>query len=635
MDKRSSRSFISKFSFAMGNLGHAAFYGALSNYFIVFVTAGLFSELDPKIAAKLIGLITSLIVLIRIVEIFIDPLLGNIVDNTKTKWGKFKPWIIIGNVVSAVIMIILFTGIFNLANVNWIAFAILFVILFVVLDVFYSFSDVSYWGMVPALSDGSKERGLYTALGSFTGSVSWNGLTIIVVPIVTYFTYLATGKHTQGAPGWLAFAVIISLLAVLCAFIVAWGTEEKDDLIRTAAKPKTTIKDVFIGLAQNDQILWASLAYFMYSLANVITNGVLYYFFKFVLGRPESFQVAGWIAIGIGLLTSPLYPLLNRFIPRKYLFSFGQCCMIVSYLIFIFGRQSMGLLIIGLVLYNITFAQLVTVLTLTDAIEYGQLKTGERNEAVVLAVRPMIDKLCGAFANGIVGYIAIAAGMTGSATAADMTTKNIRTFEGFAFYVPLVLAVLALVIFLTKVKLTEEKHEEIVEELKDKLALGDEKLDLKVTEEKTRTTNVLAPISGQIEALPSKAAPDFNALGFVILPTTQKVYAPFSGTIRFTFSTKHVLGIVAHNGLEAIIHVGIDTVKLRGKGFVTHYNDGQTVKAGDLLLEFDLELIKQAGLNPNVIVFFTQPKAIAQFELTTDHEVSHGELVATVTLEQR
>ena len=247
----------------------------------------------------------------------------------------------------------------------------------------------------------------------------------------------------------------------------------------------------------------------------------------------------------------------------------------------------------------------------------------------------MIDKLCGAFANGIVGYIAIAAGMTGSATAADMTTKNIRTFEGFAFYVPLVLAVLALVIFLTKVKLTEEKHEEIVEELKDKLALGDEKLDLKVTEEKTRTTNVLAPISGQIEALPSKAAPDFNALGFVILPTTQKVYAPFSGTIRFTFSTKHVLGIVAHNGLEAIIHVGIDTVKLRGKGFVTHYNDGQTVKAGDLLLEFDLELIKQAGLNPNVIVFFTQPKAIAQFELTTDHEVSHGELVATVTLEQR
>ena len=58
--------------------------------------------------------------------------------------------------------------------------------------------------------------------------------------------------------------------------------------------------------------------------------------------------------------------------------------MITSYLIFIFARENMALLVVGLVLFNITFAQLVTVLTLTDAIEYGQLKTGERNEAVVL-----------------------------------------------------------------------------------------------------------------------------------------------------------------------------------------------------------------------------------------------------------
>ena len=112
MQKTHAHSWISKFAFAMGNLGHAAFYGVLSNYFIVFVTAGLFSKLSSKIAGQLIGLVTSLIVIIRIFEIFIDPLLGNIVDNTKTRWGKFKPWILLGNVVSAIIMIILFTGIF-------------------------------------------------------------------------------------------------------------------------------------------------------------------------------------------------------------------------------------------------------------------------------------------------------------------------------------------------------------------------------------------------------------------------------------------------------------------------------------------------------------------------------------------
>ena len=106
--------------------------------------------------------------------------------------------------------------------------------------------------------------------------------------------------------------------------------------------------------------------------------------------------------------------------------------MIASYLLFIFGRSNLVLIIIGLVLFNFTFAQLVTVLSLTDSIEYGQLKNGNRNEAVTLAVRPMLDKISGAFSNGIVGTIALLAGMTGSATAKDMTPQNIHTFESFA-----------------------------------------------------------------------------------------------------------------------------------------------------------------------------------------------------------
>ena len=79
-------------AYAFGNLGQSAFYNALSTYFIVYVTSCLFSGVEKGVAAKLIGVITSLVVIIRIAEIFIDPLLGNIVDNTTTKWGRFRPW---------------------------------------------------------------------------------------------------------------------------------------------------------------------------------------------------------------------------------------------------------------------------------------------------------------------------------------------------------------------------------------------------------------------------------------------------------------------------------------------------------------------------------------------------------------
>lgn len=73
-------------AFGLGNLGHSAFYGALSTYFIVFVTSGMFSGVAPAIANRLIGLITGLVVVIRLAEVVVDPILGNIVDNTETRW---------------------------------------------------------------------------------------------------------------------------------------------------------------------------------------------------------------------------------------------------------------------------------------------------------------------------------------------------------------------------------------------------------------------------------------------------------------------------------------------------------------------------------------------------------------------
>ena len=201
--KVSGKQIISYASFCLGNLGHAAFYGVMSTYFIIFITSAMFTGLDYSVADKLIGLITALMVLVRIVELLIDPVLGNIVDNIKTKWGKFKPWIFIGTVASSALLLILFTGIFGLAHKSW----ILFVIIYIGFDVFYSLSDVSYWGMVPALSEDSHARGIYTALGTFSGAIGWNGLTIIVVPLVTGVTYAMTGKHEEGAPGWFAFLV--------------------------------------------------------------------------------------------------------------------------------------------------------------------------------------------------------------------------------------------------------------------------------------------------------------------------------------------------------------------------------------------------------------------------------------------
>ncbi|WP_449236998.1 glycoside-pentoside-hexuronide (GPH):cation symporter [Bifidobacterium angulatum] len=462
-------------AYAFGNLGQSAFYNALSTYFIVYVTSCLFSGVEKGVAAKLIGVITSLVVIIRIAEIFIDPLLGNIVDNTTTKWGRFRPWQFLGGLVSALLLVVIYTGMFGLVNVNTTWFIVLFVICFVVLDVFYSLRDISYWGMIPALSSDSHERSTYTALGSFTGSIGYNGITVVVIPIVTYFSWVFTGSHTESQSGWTAFGIIVGLLGILTAWSVAFGTKESQSALRSKAQKNGGPLQAFKALFQNDQLLWVALSYLLYAIANVATTGVLIFLFKFVLDNQAAYSMTGIIALVAGLVVAPLYPILNKRIPRRYLYIGGMTSMIIAYIMLGIFSNNMIMVFVALVLFYVpgTMIQMTAILSLTDSIEYGQLKNGKRNEAVTLSVRPMLDKIGGAMSNGIVGFIAIAAGMTGDATAADMTAANINTFKTCAFYVPLVLIVLSLLVFMFKVKISEKMHDDIVKQLEAKLAAGE------------------------------------------------------------------------------------------------------------------------------------------------------------------
>ena len=448
-------------AFAFGNLGQAAFYNAMSTFFMTYVTTALFARTDKAVAARMIALITGLVVAIRIAEIFLDPILGNIVDNTRTKWGRFRVWQFIGGIVPSVLLVVVFTGLFGLVNVNTTWF----------ITLFYSARDISYWGMIPALSSDSHERSVYTSLGTLTGSLGYNGITVVVIPIVSYFTFKFTGEQGEGQPGWTAFAIIVALLGLITAWTVAFGTRESSSELRKQDSHCGPL-DAFKAIAHNDQLLWTALSYLLYAIANVATTGVLFYQFTYVLGMPQRFAIAGVIPVITGLVTTPLYPLLNRVIPRRWLFAGGMGLMILGYALFIAAPRNLSVVLVALILFYLPAQtiQMTAILTMTDSIEYGQLKTGQRNEAVTLSVRPMLDKIAGAFSNGIVGFVAVAAGMVGSASAADMTSANIHTFTTWAYIVPSAGIVLSLIVFLLTVRIDEKRHAQIVRELETQLA---------------------------------------------------------------------------------------------------------------------------------------------------------------------
>ena len=458
--------WASRICYAIGNLGQAAFYNALSTYFVTYYAAQtLFRDYEASEATAVIGIITALVFIIRIVEIFIDPLLGNLVDNTTSRFGRFKPWQVIGGVGSSILLFAIFTGLFGLVNVNKGVFIVVFIIVFVVLDVLYSLRDISYWGMIPALSSSSQERSVYTALGTFTGSVGYNGVTSIVVPVVGFFGAIA-GAGSESQEGWTGFGAVIAILGIVTCLAVAIGTREEESLLRDAGD-KSNPLEAFQAIVRNDQLLWVSLSYVLYSIANVATTGFMIYLFKFILRLPDSYSMVGIIAFVIGLAVTPLYPAINRRVPRRYLYLSGMVLMAVAYVLFILFSANVVVVFIALVLFYLpaTCIQMTAILTITDSVEYGQWKTGRRNEAVTLSVRPMLDKIAGALSNSIVGFVAIAAAMTNDVDPDLLTVANVETFKTAAFYVPLAVIVLSFVVFATKVSLSEKKHGEIVSEL--------------------------------------------------------------------------------------------------------------------------------------------------------------------------
>ncbi|WP_407929108.1 glycoside-pentoside-hexuronide (GPH):cation symporter [Agrilactobacillus fermenti] len=623
-------------AFASGNIGGSAVYMTFGTYFMLYITSAMFTGVSKAETNKLIAMITTLIAIIRVAEIFFDPIIGNIVDNTNTRIGKFKPWLIGAGIASSILLVVLFTGIFGLSRVNFTLFTILFIITFIAFDIFYSFRDVSYWGMVPALTEDSRERSLYTAAANFT-SFGQNIVTMIIVPIVTYFTFLFTGKSNEGQPGWTVFAIIIAAAAIIFSLTVAFGTHEKQSAVRQITKKKTSLKELVHALTHNDQMLWTALPYLVYGFGNAATAGLMFYMFKYVVGRPDLFWITGAIPTIAGFFTSPLFPVINKWVSRKTIYAVSMCSMILAYVLLIISTDSLPMVITAMVLYYVPqgFIFMAVILTLTDTIEYGQLKNGTRNEAVTLAIRPMLDKLSSAISTEIIGLVAVAAGMTGTATAASMTSSGISLFKLVAFWAGLLLHILALIIYVLKVKVSEKRHAEIVIELQNKLAnegiteVSSKEGPIVSVTPTTIETTVCAPVSGVVEKL-SNITDEMNHTGIVgkgigIKPTEGKIYAPFDGRLLLLFTTKQVIGLRASNGLEILIHIGLGTVNMRGQGFITHFDELQTFKKGDLLIEFDRDKIEQSGYKDDVIVLLTKTSQIQTITYTDQAVVQTGD----------
>lgn len=150
-------------------------------------------------------------------------------------------------------------------------------------------------------------------------------------------------------------------------------------------------------------------------------------------------------------------------------------------------------------------------------------------------------------------------------------------------------------------------------------------------EEKHDGSQMFAPMAGQAVAITEVPDPTFSegmmGNGIAIIPSEGKVCAPCDATVDMMFDTGHAVSLVADNGAEILIHVGLETVSLEGKPFKVRVKSGDKVKKGQVMIEADLEAIKAAGLNTITPFLICNPDDYPTFNITTGKDVTNTDVV--------
>lgn len=443
-----------RYGFGLGTLGRDAVYTLMSMFLIFYLTDVV------DVTRSVLVSVTTVIVVTRILDAVADPFVGVLIDNTRSRWGKFKPWITAGALAAAVLLVLLFSD-FQLAGAAYIVF---FSVVYIGWSVAYTANDVGYWSMLPSLTRDQAER---ERIGSFARIMANVGTFTMVVAIVPVTQMLAGSSHLK--MGYLRLAVIVAVAMVVFQMLMVWLVREDDSI----APPhhRTRFRDLLTVIFKNDQLLWVAVSMVLFFIAYNTTVGLGLYYFKYVFGDEDAYSVFAAI-LGVAQIGALIaFPSLARRMSRTRLFTLAMGLVTAGYVLFFVAPTSTMLVIgvAGLLLFiGHAFIQILILMFITDTVEYGQWKLGKRNESVTLSLQPFIYKLTGAIGNAMVTVTVIAAHIQEASGPEDLTTADVTVFKLLMMIVPLVLIGLSYVVYRRFYRLDEAFYGRVIGELRER-----------------------------------------------------------------------------------------------------------------------------------------------------------------------
>ena len=378
--------------FPIGTVGRDMMYNLVTNYLMLFI---IFTR---QLTAAQLGAITAIMVAARVFDALNDPIMGNIIESTRSRWGKFKPWLLIGILSTSAVIYIVFNTKLQGWNFIW-----LFGFFYFAYSITYTMHDISYWGMVPALSSNADARNQFTSRATLFAGIGGT-LASVLIPMLT------TGSMAIGSSATIAYgriALVICILGPLFLFFTIFGVKENRNY-DTKKNEKVSLKKVVKTIAGNDQLVWIAICFLIQQIGNgIVLGGIgstyIYFEFGYEGGLYSLFTMVG---MSVTALLMIFYPAISRKLPRKKLMSVLAAIASVGYVLMLLPGLVMPqgnmlkfyIVTIGYMLAN--FGQygfyLIMMISIMNTVEYSEYKFGARDEAIIGSLRPFLTKLASA-----------------------------------------------------------------------------------------------------------------------------------------------------------------------------------------------------------------------------------------------
>lgn len=463
MENKKNLTGTERFAYGIGAVGKDMVYMLSASYISIY-----FLDVMGISAAA----IAVLLLIARVFDAFNDPIMGVLVAKTKTRWGKFRPWLLVGTITNAVILYMMFSIPPTLDGAGLVAYASVTYILW---GLTYTMMDIPYWSMIPAFTQSGKER---EGLSAFARSCA--GIGSALISIITVMSVAALGRKFGGTTdneinriGYSKFALIIAILFVVFITITCLVIKEKS----TVDMKSASIKDMFKALIQNDQAMTVVVAIVMINTALYITQQLVYFFLKYDFS-PATYQADFTLFNTVGggcqiLAMMLLFPILRKVMDTIRIFytCFGMA--VTGYILIIIisytGTSNVKWLLIpaALIMAAVGVLNVIITVFLANTVDYGELKNHRRDESVIFSMQTFVVKL----ASGIAGFLSsmvlfvfnINSDKNAEAVAISETSSlGLRLSMTL---IPIVVLLVGFVVFRKKYILSDDRMDEITAEL--------------------------------------------------------------------------------------------------------------------------------------------------------------------------